>query len=249
MSTCPNNDIHSIYLDNELPANFLAEYEEHLKSCPACQAELRKLKNARNLFQNDNDPVISHTSSQKELDESFARLQARLSYSKITGKTSKSSRPKHVQYLGYIATGVAAALVVAFVLPTKQVASIDTMAETASFQPMARTSFEQQLSNRSYLNPSLSTVNLNNFSESDNDGGIPVTSSTQNISTVSSTGLSSYELLGSNTPALNSDDNTNEGFSEITEGDLQRMNQEIQKMNFIFTFNSLYNSEDYYIGN
>ena len=27
MFTCPEDDIHSIYLDNELPPNFVAEYE------------------------------------------------------------------------------------------------------------------------------------------------------------------------------------------------------------------------------
>ena len=44
MFTCPEDDIHSIYLDNELPPNFVAEYEAHVASCPKCKAKNEKFK-------------------------------------------------------------------------------------------------------------------------------------------------------------------------------------------------------------
>ncbi|MBP5452686.1 MAG: zf-HC2 domain-containing protein, partial [Treponema sp.] len=47
MSTCPEKDIHSIYLDNELPAAYVADYEAHVESCPECKAQLEKLRMLR----------------------------------------------------------------------------------------------------------------------------------------------------------------------------------------------------------
>ncbi len=47
MFHCPENDIHSIYLDGELPQNFVKDYEAHLASCPKCAAKLEKLKKIR----------------------------------------------------------------------------------------------------------------------------------------------------------------------------------------------------------
>ena len=40
MFTCPTNEIHSLYLDNELPQNYVAEYEAHIVSCEKCKAAL-----------------------------------------------------------------------------------------------------------------------------------------------------------------------------------------------------------------
>ena len=35
MSTCPTKEIHSLYLDNELPQNHKEEYEAHIAGCEA----------------------------------------------------------------------------------------------------------------------------------------------------------------------------------------------------------------------
>ena len=54
MSTCPENDIHSLYLDNELPLSYREEYEAHIKSCPKCAKKLElevKFANWRSGFQ------------------------------------------------------------------------------------------------------------------------------------------------------------------------------------------------------
>ena len=51
MSFCPSKDIHSVYLDGELPEVYKAEYESHLKICPTCQKELDKIKALRGIFQ------------------------------------------------------------------------------------------------------------------------------------------------------------------------------------------------------
>ena len=57
MSICPNKDLHSVYLDNELPESYKAEYEKHVADCPKCQAELKKLKAVRNLFADDRNTL------------------------------------------------------------------------------------------------------------------------------------------------------------------------------------------------
>ena len=44
MSFCPSKDIHSVYLDGELPENYKAEYELHVSHCEKCRKELEQLK-------------------------------------------------------------------------------------------------------------------------------------------------------------------------------------------------------------
>ena len=36
MYSCPTDDIHSIYLDKELPFEYQKLYEEHIQRCPEC---------------------------------------------------------------------------------------------------------------------------------------------------------------------------------------------------------------------
>ena len=81
MSTCPSNDIHSVYLDNELPETYVAPYEAHIKSCPKCAAKLASLRAASAAFRTD---AKAMTMDEAALGKSWERLQARLSYSKTT---------------------------------------------------------------------------------------------------------------------------------------------------------------------
>ena len=57
MSFCLSKDIHSIYLDKELPENYKLEYEEHVKNCPECQKELNKLKLIHDALKSDSDSI------------------------------------------------------------------------------------------------------------------------------------------------------------------------------------------------
>ena len=79
MSFCPSNDIHSIYLDNELPLEFKAEYEKHVENCPACKAKLEKLRELNSVFEMDAKAI---TPDSHYMDESFERLKIKMSYSK-----------------------------------------------------------------------------------------------------------------------------------------------------------------------
>jgi len=111
MSLCPTKDIHSVYLDDELPLSMIKDYEAHIASCPKCAAELEQLKKIRAGL----DQLKTPEMSQLEMDESFRRLQIRMSYSKHTKKFEKKT--SFVSVVKYTVPAMAAAAVFAIVLP------------------------------------------------------------------------------------------------------------------------------------
>lgn len=86
MSTCPEKDLHSIYLDGELPEEFLREYETHLAGCEKCRLELEKLKELSSVFREE---ALSIKLDQNYLDQSFARLQTKMRYKKNSDDCEK----------------------------------------------------------------------------------------------------------------------------------------------------------------
>ena len=115
MSLCPTKDIHSVYLDNEMPLSYIKEYETHVQNCTKCSAELNRIKNLRALLKNDSQKELS----KKELDKSFERLQIRMSYSRNTKKANNSFVNKKLilPVVKYTVPAMAAAAVFALVLP------------------------------------------------------------------------------------------------------------------------------------
>ncbi|MBP5520532.1 MAG: zf-HC2 domain-containing protein [Treponema sp.] len=111
MSFCPSKDIHSVYLDGELPESYKAEYELHLQSCESCQKELEKMKALHLALKADAESIKLDS---KFMEDSFQRLQIKMAYSKNVGRAPEKSPLK---VIGYVASGVAAAAVFALVLP------------------------------------------------------------------------------------------------------------------------------------
>ena len=111
MSFCPSKDIHTVYLDGELPENYKAEYELHILHCEKCRKELEQLKALRAMFKADSDSL---NLDEHFMDESFQRLQIKMAYAKNVGKVPQKSPFK---VISYVASGVAAAAVLALVLP------------------------------------------------------------------------------------------------------------------------------------
>ncbi len=83
MYTCPTDDIHSVYLDGELPNVYLQQYEAHTKTCAGCAKKLESLRAVRNLLRKDSDAL---TLDAIAMEESFKRLGTKLRYSKNTAK-------------------------------------------------------------------------------------------------------------------------------------------------------------------
>ncbi|MCQ2240662.1 zf-HC2 domain-containing protein [Treponema sp.] len=160
MSTCPENDIHSLYLDGELPEKFMAEYEAHVASCPKCSAKLEKLTELQGFIHEDSN---SYVFSQKQLDDSFARLQAKMSYSNFKKEEKRSSNvftfPKF-KGLQYFAAGIAAAAAVAFVIPRGKTSA--SVAAQKEFSPLAR-SVSKSAVNPVIIDNNIDAVQLASF--------------------------------------------------------------------------------------
>lgn len=135
MSFCPTKDIHSVYLDNELPEAYIKEYELHVQNCPKCQKELETLKGLRSLLKADAEAI---TPDSHFVDQSFERLQIKMAYSK---NTAKSSAPKKSGYL-YSAAGIAAAAVFALIIPVRMNSGANT---EMSLNPSANTAVSSMI--------------------------------------------------------------------------------------------------------
>lgn len=132
MSFCPNKDIHSLYLDNELPEIYKAEYEEHLKTCQKCQSELEKIRKIHELFHADSKQI---TPDKNYLNESYARLLTKMSFSKNTGRKSYSENKPIFRNIGYVACAAAAVAIFALVLPLRTATKTQNSAAVASVSP------------------------------------------------------------------------------------------------------------------
>lgn len=156
MSTCPEKSIHSVYLDGELPQNYVTQYESHVASCQECQKIQNGLKKLRDFMQKD---TVLPAFNQESLDSSFNRLQVKLSYHKITGQSRPSSNKFTV--LKYVTTGVAAAAVVAMILPfaiTKKTGVAAAVEE--KFQPITRNVLKSPANNTVYTDGTFNTAEL-----------------------------------------------------------------------------------------
>ncbi len=160
MSTCPEKDIHSIYLDNELPPAYVEEYEKHVQSCPKCQKIQAALKGIQGALRQDSR---SMDFSQADLDAGFERLQARLSYSRVK-KNVVTFRP---QPFVAAAAGMAAAFAVAVFLPKQQLnATLTAAAVETQFKPISRAAFGLPTSASVSVDGELDSVSLASFFDS-----------------------------------------------------------------------------------
>ena len=145
MSTCPTKEIHSLYLDNELPQSHKEQYEAHIASCPQCKAQLEKLSAVHNLFKKDSDAV---SPDKKFMDESYERLMLKMKYSK---NTSHVSAPKISSRTWKIIVPAAAAIaVLALAIPLKLAtgkANVKTMSATSSLYSQVPSQVTEQVSN------------------------------------------------------------------------------------------------------
>ncbi len=118
MSTCPEKDLHSIYLDGELPENFLKEYESHIASCEKCRAELEKLRKVSAPFR---EQALSIKLDQNYLDQSFERLQTKMRFAQNTAFHEENHNFRN--YTKWISGFVAAAAVFAVIITPVQLNS------------------------------------------------------------------------------------------------------------------------------
>ena len=152
MSTCPDYDIHSIYLDGELPQAYLAKYEEHVASCADCQAKLEKLRKLHRVFAQD---AASIEFSKERMDASWEKLESKLNFTR-TIDTRPAKNFTTTKKLSYFVAGIAAAAVFGIVLPFGRGKQV----QVQDFQPVARTSLATPTQTVSMDSMSLDSVNF-----------------------------------------------------------------------------------------
>ncbi len=81
-------DLHSVYIDGEMPKDFIAEYEDIISKDKNEAAELEKMQKIHGLFQKDAADIEV---SDKFVEESFARLQMKMKFKENTKKAESKS--------------------------------------------------------------------------------------------------------------------------------------------------------------
>lgn len=146
MFSCPNKDIHSIYIDNELPKEFIPKYEEHIKNCPKCAKELAKLKKVRAIFLEDSATLnVDHVF----IDQSFERLQSRMRYTKVVSQAQDKNTFNFASKLAPFATA-AAVFAFAILLPMN-LANKNTSKSENDFMPVIKSQTARPIAYRNIV--------------------------------------------------------------------------------------------------
>ena len=124
MSTCPDLDLFSVYLDNELPEQFREKLEAHIADCENCRRKFDRMKSIHESLAKDSESIVI---SQKALDDSFVKLQARRSYNRYIKRTNR----RNDIFLRRVLPAMAAALVIAIVLPLRLLGGNESFQQTA----------------------------------------------------------------------------------------------------------------------
>ena len=124
MSTCPDLDLFSVYLDNELPEQYKDKLESHIAECEKCRERFNRMKAVHEALSNDSADIVI---SEKALEDSFAKLQARRSYNRYVKNTNK----RNDIFLRRVLPAMAAALVLALVLPLRLLGGNDPIQQTS----------------------------------------------------------------------------------------------------------------------
>lgn len=108
MSTCPK-DLHSVYIDGEMPENFVKEYEAIVASDEKIRLEQEKFRKIHEIMERDS---AEKTVDGLFMEQSFERLQSKMRYSKVV---SDARKPSVLPFVKYVASFSAAAAVFAMI--------------------------------------------------------------------------------------------------------------------------------------
>ena len=124
MSTCPDLDLFSVYLDNELPEQYRETIESHLAACEECRKKFNSMKSIHDSLSKDAESIVI---SEKALEDSFEKLQARRSYNKFIQNSNK----RNDIFFRRVLPAMAAALVIALVLPLRLLGNNESLQDTS----------------------------------------------------------------------------------------------------------------------
>ncbi len=106
MSTSLEKDLHSVYIDGEMPESFVSQYESIVSSSEIEKKKLEKMQRLHSLLQEDSG---EKTVSDQFIEESFERLETKMRYSKTVSFASdqKSFVTPFVKYASSFAAAAA----------------------------------------------------------------------------------------------------------------------------------------------
>ena len=127
MSTSLEKDLHSVYIDGEMPESFVSQYESLVSSSEEEKAILEKMRSLHSLLQEDS---AQKTVSHDFMEECFERLQTKMRYARnvsIAGEKKSFVTP----FVKYASSFAAAAAVFAVVFIPLHNNSLKNAKETA----------------------------------------------------------------------------------------------------------------------
>ncbi|MBQ5999761.1 MAG: hypothetical protein IJL70_09885 [Treponema sp.] len=133
MYSCPTDDIHSIYLDKELPQPLVAEYEAHIQNCKKCAEKLESLRRIKNTFRADSEKIQFKDDF---MDKSYERLLTKMSYAKTTKSVKIYKFPTEPVKWAVAAAAVVVAAIVPLSITNRSNAQSESI---ATITPVTRT--------------------------------------------------------------------------------------------------------------
>jgi len=82
---CPDQQLFSIYVDNEVPSPWKEKLESHLAECPVCREKYENFRQLRELFKKDTDAEQLTELAETAKDRIWQKLAARRRYRPSTG--------------------------------------------------------------------------------------------------------------------------------------------------------------------
>ena|GEM_PF-1030658 len=141
MSTSLEKDLHSVYIDGEMPESFLSQYESIVSSNKKEKAALEKMQSLHSLLQEDSEAMTKKITSPSPenpesafIDASFERLQTKMRYAKnvsFANGQAGESKTFVTPFIKYASSFAAAAAVFAVVFIPLHNKSISQAKETA----------------------------------------------------------------------------------------------------------------------
>ena len=131
MSTSLEKDLHSVYIDGEMPEGFRSQYESIVSSSEKEKALLKKMQALHSVLKED---CRQKTVSSDFMEESFARLQTKMRYAKnvsLAKGSSGESKSFVSPFVKYTSSFAAAAAVFALVFIPLHYNSLSQAKETA----------------------------------------------------------------------------------------------------------------------
>ena len=137
MSTSLEKDLHSVYIDGEMPESFVSQYESIVQADPNEKARLEKIWRLHLLLQEESDAMTKKITGSAQdnpsdtfIEESFARLQTKMRYAKNV-ELANEQKSFVSPFIKYASSFVAAAAVFAVVFIPVHNNSLKNAKETA----------------------------------------------------------------------------------------------------------------------